>query len=124
MATYGRGQMLGSGINPESFKLDYSGMANAAATQAQGIANLGANIGNAINMVGEENKQINQNIAKGKSALAFAKANYPELAQRIDEIGKIFSNPNVSKVEQAAAGSQMGDFVTAMIRGQQFNTEI
>jgi len=116
--------MLGSGINPESFKLDYSGMANAAATQAQGIANLGANIGNAINMVGDENKQINQNIAKGKSALAFAKANYPELAQRIDEIGNIFSDPNVSKADQAAAGSQMGDFVTAMIRGQEFNTEI
>jgi hypothetical protein len=43
MATYGRGQMLGSGINPESFKLDYSGMANAAATQAQGVANLKKN---------------------------------------------------------------------------------
>jgi len=124
MATYGRGQMLGSGINPESFKQDYSGFARAAATQAQGIANLGANIGNAINMVGDENKQINQNIAKGKSALAFAKANYPELAQRIDEIGNIFSDPNVSKADQAAAGSQMGDFVTAMIRGQEFNTEI
>jgi len=124
MATYGRGQMLGSGINPESFKLDYGGMANAAAMQAQGVSNLGQSIGNAISMVGEENKQINQNIAKGKSALQFAKANYPELARRIDEIGKIFSDPNVSKVEQAAAGSQMGEFVTAMIRGQEFNTEV
>jgi len=48
--------MLGSGINPESFKLDYSGMANAAATQAQGVANLGASIGGVISQVGEENK--------------------------------------------------------------------
>jgi hypothetical protein len=124
MATYGRGQMLGSGINPESFKLDYSGMANAAATQAQGVANLGASIGNAINIVGDEKKRINQDIAKGKSALQFAKANYPELAGRIDEIGKIFSDVNVSKADQAAAGSQMGEFVTAMIRGQEFNTEV
>jgi lysozyme len=124
MATYGRGQMLGSGINPESFKQDYSGFARAAETQAQGMANLGASIGGVIKDFGDEKKRINQDIAKGKSALQFAKANYPELAGRIDEIGKIFSDVNVSKADQAAAGSQMGDFVTAMIRGQEFNTEI
>jgi hypothetical protein len=73
---------------------------------------------------GEEKKKINQDIAKGKSALQFAKANYPELAGRIDEIGKIFSDVNVSKADQAAAGSQMGDFVAAMIRGQEFNTDV
>jgi hypothetical protein len=124
MATYGRGQMLGSGINPESFKQDYSGFANAAAIRAQGLSNLGASIGGAIKMVGDERKEINQNIAKGKSALQFAKANYPELADRIDEIGKIFSDVNTSKADQAAAGAQMGEFVTAMIRGQEFNKEV
>jgi hypothetical protein len=116
--------MLGSGINPESFKQDYSGFARAAAIQAQGLSDLGASIGGAIKMVGDEKKEINQNIAKGKSALQFAKANYPELADRIDEIGKIFSDVNVSKADQAAAGAQMGDFVTAMIRGQEFNKEV
>jgi hypothetical protein len=124
MATYGRGQMLGSGINPESFKQDYSGFTRAAEMQAQGMADLGASIGGAIKDFAAEKKQINQDIAKGKSALQFAKANYPELAGRIDEIGKIFSDVNVSKAEQAAAGSQMGDFVAAMIRGQEFNKEI
>lgn len=116
--------MLGSGINPESFKQDYSGFASAAATQAQGMANLGASIGGVIKDFGEEKRKINQDIAKGKSALQFAKANYPELAGRIDEIGKIFSDVNASKADQAAAGSQMGEFVTAMIRGQEFNTEV
>jgi hypothetical protein len=48
MQPYGRGQMLGSGINPESFKQDFSGFARAAEIQAQGMANLGANIGGAI----------------------------------------------------------------------------
>ena len=48
--------MLGSGINPESFKQDYSGFVRAAETQAQGMANLGASIGGAISQVGEENK--------------------------------------------------------------------
>ena len=116
--------LLGSSIDPRLFQQDYSGYVRAAETQAQGVANLAQSIGGAIKDFAEEKKRINQDIAKGKSALQFAKANYPELADRIDEIGKIFSDVNVSKAEQAAAGSQMGDFVTAMIRGQEFNTEV
>jgi hypothetical protein len=67
MATYGRGQMLGSGINPESFKLDYSGLANAAETQAQGVANLGASIGNAIKDFGEQKNELTKILLKGKA---------------------------------------------------------
>lgn len=116
--------LLGSSIDPRLFQQDYSGYVRAGEMQAQGVANLAQSIGGAIKDFAEEKKRINQDIAKGKSALQFAKANYPELADRIDEIGKIFSDVNVSKAEQAAAGSQMGDFVTAMIRGQEFNTEV
>ena len=60
MATYGRGQMLGSGINPESFKQDYSGFARAAETQAQGMSNLGASIGGVIKDFGEQKKEQNK----------------------------------------------------------------
>jgi hypothetical protein len=74
MATYGRGQMLGSGINPESFKLDYSGMANAAATQAQGVANLGASIGGAISEVGDYFKKQAEDEKKVQKSLSVAKA--------------------------------------------------
>lgn len=74
MATYGRGQMLGSGINPESFKLDYSGMANAAATQAQGVANLGASIGGAISEVGDYFKKQKEDEQKVQKSLSVAKA--------------------------------------------------
>jgi hypothetical protein len=74
MATYGRGQMLGSGINPESFKLDYSGMANAAATQAQGVANLGASIGGAIAEVGDYFKKQAEDEKKVQKSLSVAKA--------------------------------------------------
>lgn len=110
MATYGRGQMLGSGINPESFKQDYSGFANAAATQAQGVANLGANIGDTIAKIGdqynerkkeqaEQNKQIKlaENVGKlivqtmpeyadmiNPSLLAISDQNIP-LADRVVE---------------------------------------
>jgi len=58
MATYGRGQMLGSGINPESFKQDFSGFANAASIQAQGLSNLGASIGGAITNIGDQYKEL------------------------------------------------------------------
>jgi hypothetical protein len=74
MATYGRGQMLGSGINPESFKQDYSGFANAAATQAQGVANLGANIGGAIAEVGDYFKKQAEDEKKVQKSLSVAKA--------------------------------------------------
>ena len=74
MATYGRGQMLGSGINPESFKLDYSGMARAAETQAQGMANLGASIGGAISEVGDYFKKQAEDEKKVQKSLSVAKA--------------------------------------------------
>ena len=66
--------MLGSGINPESFKLDYSGMANAAATQAQGVANLGASIGGAIAEVGDYFKKQAEDEKKVQKSLSVAKA--------------------------------------------------
>jgi len=67
--------MLGSGINPESFKLDYSGMANAAATQAQGVANLGASIGGAIREFGkasEERKKIDAETKASRAGIESA----------------------------------------------------
>ena len=66
--------MLGSGINPESFKLDYSGMANAAATQAKGVANLGASIGGAISEVGDYFKKQAEEEKKVQKSLSVAKA--------------------------------------------------
>ena len=66
MAAYGKGQMLGSGINPESFKLDFSGFADAAKMQAQGLSNLGQSIGGSIQSYGEvkkeQKKQNNYNL--------------------------------------------------------------
>jgi hypothetical protein len=66
--------MLGSGINPESFKLDFSGFADAAATQAQGVANLGASIGGAISEVGDYFKKQKEDEKKVQKSLSVAKA--------------------------------------------------
>ena len=62
--------MLGSGINPESFKLDFSGFADAAATQAQGVAS----IGGAISEVGDYFKKQKEDEQKVQKSLSVAKA--------------------------------------------------
>ena len=121
---YGQGQALGANIDPRMFVQDYSGFANAAAIQAAGMMNFGNQIGGAISDYAKESKALKGEIAKGKSALAFAKAYHPELADQIDQLGQIFQDPTKSTVEQAAAGSQMGDFVAAMLGGERFKQEM
>lgn len=102
MATYGRGQMLGSGINPESFKQDYSGFARAAETQAQGMANLGASIGDTITKFGDQykerkkeqadqNKQIKQAENIGKLIVQ----SMPEYADMINPSLLAISDQNI-----------------------------
>ena len=110
MATYGRGQMLGSGINPESFKQDYSGFANAAATQAQGLSNLGSSIAGAIKDYGEAKKEQKKVDAYNK-----ASAKAIEAAITLGDSYKIkgaketlspflsaANDPNLSPIEKAA----------------------
>ena len=102
MATYGSGQMLGSGINPESFKQDYSGFTRAAEKQAQGIAGLGASIGGAIKDFGEaskerkkeqaeQNKQIKQAENIGKLIVQ----SMPEYSDMINPSLNIISDQNI-----------------------------
>jgi hypothetical protein len=94
--------MLGSGINPESFKQDYSGFANAAATQAQGMANLGASIGDTITKAGDQykerkkeqadqNKQIKQAENIGKLIVQ----SMPEYADMINPSLLAISDQNI-----------------------------
>jgi hypothetical protein len=110
MAAYGRGQMLGSGINPESFKQDYSGFANAAAIEAQGIAGLGKNIGNTIREVSEIKQErrkvdaLNKASAKAiDAALTLAKSYGITGAQEtLQPFLAAAEDPNLSPIEKAA----------------------
>ena len=110
MATYGRGQMLGSGINPESFKQDYSGFANAAATQAQGVANLGASIGGAIKEFGEAKKEqkkvdaYNKASAKAIEAAITLGDSYgiKGAKETLSPFLSAANDPNLSPIEKAA----------------------
>ena len=106
--------MLGSGINPESFKLDYSGMANAAATQAQGVANLGASIGGAISEVGDYFKKQAEDEKKVQKSLSVAKAIgdlIPGLQPTIQESLNILNDKELPLSQRTAEADAIEDIL-------------
>jgi len=102
--------MLGSGINPESFKQDYSGFANAAATQAQGISDLGASIGGAIKDFGEAKKEqkkvdaYNKASAKAIEAAITLGGSYgiTGAEETLRPFLEAYNDPSLSPIEKAA----------------------
>ena len=110
MATYGRGQMLGSGINPESFKLDFSGFADAAATQARGVANLGASIGGVIKDFGEAKKEQKKVDAYNKASVKAIEAaitlggsyGITGAEDTLRPFLEAYNDPSLSPIEKAA----------------------
>jgi len=110
MAAYGKGQMLGSGINPESFKQDYSGFSRAAEIQAQGLQNLGQSIGGAIQNFGEAKKEQRKvdayNKASAKSieaAITLGKSyEIKGVEETLSPFLQSYNDPNLSPIEKAA----------------------
>lgn len=110
MAAYGKGQMLGSGINPESFKQDYSGFANAAAIQAQGLSNLGQSIGGAIQDYSKAKEQqrkidaMNKAASKAiESAITLGKSyEIGGVEETLQPFLAAANDPNLSPIEKAA----------------------
>ena len=110
MAAYGKGQMLGSGINPESFKQDYSGFSRAAEMQAQGLSNLGGSIAGAIKDFGETKKEqkkvdaYNKASAKAIEAAITLGDSYgiTGAEQTLRPFLSAYNDPNLSPIEKAA----------------------
>jgi len=106
MATYGRGQMLGAGIDPRMFVQDYSGFARAGAIQGQGMAQLGADIGDIGKQFGEFKKQQAEQEKQVKSAELVAKAisdSFPSLAPMAQEAMFILGDKNNPLSDRLAA---------------------
>jgi hypothetical protein len=110
MAAYGKGQMLGSGINTESFKQDYSGFSRAAEIQAQGLSNLGGSIAGAIKDFGETKKEqkkvdaYNKASAKAIEAAITLGDSYgiTGAEQTLRPFLSAYNDPNLSPIEKAA----------------------
>jgi len=102
--------MLGSGINPESFKQDYSGFANAAATQAQGIADLGASIGGAIREFGkasEERKKIDAETKASRAGIESVESKAPDLIPGIGELRMTLENQEIPLSQRITAAESL-----------------
>jgi hypothetical protein len=113
MAAYGKGQMLGSGINPESFKQDYSGFARAAEIQAQGLANLGQSIGGAIqsyNEIKQERKKIDADTKASRagieSAIKLGDSLGFDVKSMLSPVLERMDDPNTTPMEAAALGRE------------------
>jgi len=114
MATYGRGQMLGSGINPESFKQDFSGFANAAAIRAQGLSDLGTSIGGAISEVGDYFKKQKEDEKKVQKSFSVAKSIgdlIPDLKPTIQGSLDILNDKELPLSQRAAEADAIADIL-------------
>lgn len=111
MAAYGRGQTLGSGINPESFKQDFSGFARAAQIQAQGMANLGAQIGQAtgdyFKQQNEKKKAIKQASTQIESALNL----FPDLKSTFGDVQNRLRDDDIPLSERAAEAETIAGLI-------------
>jgi hypothetical protein len=114
MAAYGKGQMLGSGINPESFKLDFGGFADAARMQAQGIAGLGQSIGGAIQNYGEMKKSQQADeraVQKSKSVAKAIGDLIPDLQPTLQNSLAILDNKELPLSQRKAEADAISDIL-------------
>jgi len=122
MATYGSGQMLGSGINPESFKQDYSGFARAAEIQAQGLSNLGGSIAGAIKNYGEakqERKKLDAGIKATvtgiESAIKMGDSLGIDVKSSLTPYLDKINDPNVTPTEAAAYAKEASSAISNIL---------
>ena len=108
---YGQGQMLGAGVDPRMFVQDYSGFARAAEIQAQGMANLGASIGQGIKdfeKARKERKEIDaeiKSISAGiESASKMGKDLGIDIGGYLAPVQAKINDPNTSPIEALALG--------------------
>jgi len=110
--TYGRGQMLGAGVDPSLFRQDYSGFARAGETMGQAYADLGKSIGSAITGFADIKKQNAALKAQTQSDADFAKSaqglykDYnPERAASLAQSIESLNDPRLNAYEKAALAS-------------------
>jgi hypothetical protein len=101
--------LLGSSIDPSLFSNDYSGFAKAGEIQGQMYAQMGKDIGGAIQAGAGAYNQIKQfkgqQEAFGKSMDYMAKA-FPDKAEMFNQAKSTVFNPNSNAIQQAAAMGQ------------------
>ena len=104
------GQRLGEGIDPRMFVQDYSGFTRAAEIQAQGLANLGAGIGQAVAQVGDYFKQQKEKVKSVETASRIAgllEAKAPDLVPGISELKATLDDQEIPLSQRISAAESL-----------------
>jgi hypothetical protein len=114
--TYGRGQMLGAGVDPSFFRQDFSGFVKAAETEAAGqqalVGGIVKGIGSAVEGFVEKKKEQKENeklIQKSDTVAKSIAQLIPELAPTIEESRAILSDLNVPQERRLAEAEAIRD---------------
>lgn len=129
MAAYGRGQMLGVGIDPRLMTMDYSPFVDAAATTAQSNAALASSIGGAIKEGVQgysDYKKMNSDINVAKknastmidSAINLYGESAPGIRSTLETYKAEINNPNLSSYEQGMIASGVTQNIENLINMQ------
>jgi len=129
MAAYGRGQMLGMGIDPRLMTMDYSPFVDAAATTAQSNAALASSIGGTIKEGVQEYsdyKKMNSDINVAKknastmidSAINLYGESAPGIRSTLETYKAEINNPNLSSYEQGMIASGVTQNIENLINMQ------
>jgi hypothetical protein len=103
--------LLGSSVDPRLFMQDYSGFTRAAETQAQGMQNLGAAIGQGIKSFGEareERKKLDAQVKADdvsiESAIKLGKSLGIDINSYLEPIQALRKDPNTTPAQSLALG--------------------
>ena len=102
--------MLGAGIDPRMFVQDYSGFTRAAEIQGQGLANLGAGIGQAVAQVGDYFKQQKEKVKSVETASRIAgllEAKAPDLVPGISELKATLDDQEIPLSQRISAAESL-----------------
>ena len=106
--------LLGSSVDPRLFVQDYSGFTRAAEIQAQGMQNLGAAIGGAVEQVGDyfkKQKESKNSALMGLKIAEAAKVMDPAQAPYYDNIINTLKDENTPVDVRGALGAQVQDLL-------------
>lgn len=112
--TYGRGQMLGAGVDPSLFKQDYSGFARAGETMGEAYGNIGESISKGISNFQEkkkENAKYNAQIKSAEKMIDSALQFFPENKDQLEAAKASINDPSRSTMERAMEASEVGNFI-------------
>ena len=114
--------LLGSSVDPRLFMQDYSGFTRAAEMQAQGMQNLGASIGGAIESYAdakEKRKKIEASTKASRagieSAIKLGDAYGIDIKSSLEPILAKMDDPNTTPMEAAMYGEEAKNRITNVL---------